>query len=311
MKTNYFLLLLPIFVLLSFLRSTLRWRRKARQILPFLGRSLRGSGRVPWSFVLICVFVSLLGAGCGTLQNGRGWGEDAFSSPTLEKIGQSAYRALVDWQTLVPAAGALIFTIDHFDTRVSDWASQNHPVFGSESGARRASDILLGGTFVEAIGTSFATPSGEDSKDWEIAKAKGFGVELLAFGATGGTVILLRKTTQRTAPDGRKDQFPSGHETLGVGNLTLSNRNLDYIPMSDEVRIPIQAGNIAYGALLGWARVEARGHYPTDVLVGAALGHFINAFIYDAFMNLPESKNFGISVSPQRGGALFSLFFSF
>ena len=245
------------------------------------------------------------------MQNGRRWGGDAFSSPTLEKIGQSAYRALVDWQTLVPAAGALIFTIDHFDTRVSDWASQNHPIFGSESGAKTASDILYIGTYLEAIGTSFATPSGEDSKDWKIAKAKGFGVELLAFGATAGTTVLLRQTTQRTAPDGIENSFPSGHETLGVSNLTFSNRNLDYIPMSDEVRIPIQAGNIAYGALLGWARVEARAHYPTDVLVGAALGHFINAFIYDAFMNLPESKNFGISVSPERGGALVSLFFSF
>jgi hypothetical protein len=81
--------------------------------------------------------------------------------------------------------------------------------------------------------------------------------------------------------------------------------------MSDEVRIPIQAGNIAYGALLGWARVEAQGHFPTDVLVGAALGHFINAFIYDAFMGLPKSRNYGIAVTPDRGGGIVRLFFSF
>jgi hypothetical protein len=245
------------------------------------------------------------------MQNGRRWGEDAFSSPTLEKVGQSAYRAFFDWGTLVPAAGALIFSIDHFDTRVSDWAGQHHPIFGSRSGAKTASDILYAGTYLEAIGTSFATPSGEDSKEWKIAKAKGFGVEVLAFGATGGTTLLLRETTHRSAPDGAKNQSPSGHASLGIGNLTLSNRNINYIPMSDEVRIPIQAGNIAYGMLLCWARVEARGHYPTDVLIGAALGHFLNAFIYDALMNLPESKNFGISVSPQRGGALAGLFFSF
>jgi hypothetical protein len=70
------------------------------------------------SLVMIFAFLFLLEAGCGTMQNSRRWGEDAFSSPTLEKVGQSAYHALVDWQTLVPAAGALIFTIDHFDTRV-------------------------------------------------------------------------------------------------------------------------------------------------------------------------------------------------
>ena len=81
--------------------------------------------------------------------------------------------------------------------------------------------------------------------------------------------------------------------------------------MSDEIRTPIQAGNIALGAVLGWARVEARGHFPTDVLVGAALGHFINAFIYDAFMGLPESKNFGISFTPEGGGGIVRLFLSF
>ena len=81
--------------------------------------------------------------------------------------------------------------------------------------------------------------------------------------------------------------------------------------MSDKVRLPIQAGNIAYAAFLCWARVEARGHYPTDVLVGAALGHFINAFIYDAFMRLPESKNFGISVMPERGGGTIRVSFSY
>jgi hypothetical protein len=260
---------------------------------------------------LSMMIVSFLFAGCGTLQNGRGWGEDAFSSPTLEKIGRSAYRALLDWQTLVPAAGALLFKIDNWDQKASDWAGDHHPIFGSQGGARQASDILYTGTFLEAVGTSLATPSGEDPKDWKRAKAKGLGVEVLAFGVTGGTTIVLRKTTQRTAPDDRKNQFPSGHEAIGVGNLTLANRNLDYIPMSDEVRIPIQAGNIAYGALLGWARVEAQGHFPTDVLVGAALGHFINAFIYDAFMGLPKSRNYGIAVTPDRGGGIVRLFFSF
>ncbi len=262
--------------------------------------------------VLICLFASLSGAGCGTLQNGRGWGEDAFSSPTLERVGQSAYRALLDWQTLVPAAGALLLRIDNWDQKISDWAGQHHPLFGSERGARNAGDIIYAGSYVEAYGTSFATPSGEDSGDWVRAKAKGIGVELLAFGLTGGTTLLLRETTHRTSPDGTYHYvFPSGHEALGVGNFTLSNRNLDYIAMSDEIRTPIQAGNIALGAVLGWSRVEGRAHFPTDVLVGAALGHFLNAFIYDAFMGLPESKNFGISVTPQRGGAILNLFFSF
>lgn len=262
------------------------------------------------SFLLICVLLFLLTTGCGTLQNGRGWGEDAFSSPIFERIPQAALHALLDPQTLVPAAGALLMKVDNWDQKVSDWAGQHHPIFGSERGARNASDIIYTASYVEAYGTSFATLSGEDSKDWEKAKAKGIGVELLAFGLTGGTTFLLRQTTHRTSPDGTSNYcFPSGHETLGVGNFTFSNRNLDYIAISDETRTPIQAGNIALGAILGWARVEGRAHFPTDVLVGAALGHFINAFIYDAFMGLP--KGYGISVTPERGGGMVKLFFSF
>ena len=166
--------------------------------------------------VLICGSVFL--SGCGTLQNGRRWGEDAFSSPTLEKIGQSAYRALVDWQTLVPAAGALIFTIDHFDNRVSDWAGQHHPIFGSQSGAKTASDVLYAGTYLEAIGTALATPSGEDSKDWERAKAKGLGVELLAvsFRPNGGDYAPITGDDPPLRPRWGSESIPFGPCSLRV-----------------------------------------------------------------------------------------------
>ena len=36
------------------------------------------------------------------------------------------------------------------------------------------------------------------------------------------------------------------------------------------------------------ARVGGRKHFPSDVLFGAALGHFLTAFIHDAFLNLAE-----------------------
>ncbi len=261
--------------------------------------------------VLFVISGSFLIGGCGTMQNGRRWGEDAFSSTTLEKVGQSAYRALLDWQTLVPLAGALVFSIDDYDTKVSDWAARHHPLFGSESGAKTASDLLYGATYLEAVGTSLLTPSGEDARGWEKSKAKGIGVELLALGATGGTTLLLRETTHHSAPDGAKNQFPSGHASVGFGNMTLSNRNLEYIPMSQGTRTSVQAGNIAVATLMGWARVEARGHFPRDVLVGAALGHFLNAFIYDSLMGLPENRQFGISVTPKRGGAILQLSLSY
>lgn len=56
---------------------------------------------------------------------------------------------------------------------------------------------------------------------------------------------------------------------------------------------------------VAWARLEGRHHYPSDVLAGAALGHFITAFIHDAFMNLPKDGSVDVAITPlDRGGAV-------
>jgi len=47
----------------------------------------------------------------------------------------------------------------------------------------------------------------------------------------------------------------------------------------------------------GWARVEAQKHYPSDVLAGMALGNFMAAFIYDAFMGLEPPWRIGPAVT--------------
>jgi membrane-associated phospholipid phosphatase len=62
---------------------------------------------------------------------------------------------------------------------------------------------------------------------------------------------------------------------------------------------------------VAWARVEARKHYPSDVLAGAALGHFLTAFIHDAFLNLPEDGSVDFSVYVLKGGAGLELCFRF
>jgi len=55
----------------------------------------------------------------------------------------------------------------------------------------------------------------------------------------------------------------------------------------------LQLGNLLLATGVGVARVEAGAHYPADVLAGAAIGHFLSAFIYDAFIGLPEHERLG------------------
>ena len=206
---------------------------------------------------------------------------------------------------------SLVFAFNHYDKKVSHWATSHHPIFGSENTANQASDYLLYTLEAETFVTALATPSGKDTKDWADSKAKGVSVELGAELVTAGATSLLKETINRSRPDGGGKSFPSGHSSSAFSSATLANRNLNSISIPEETRIPLQISNILLATGVGWARVEVGRHYPSDVLVGAGLGHFFSAFIHDAFMGLPEPKRLGLYVSPTRHGVMVGLSFGF
>ncbi|MFQ5916076.1 MAG: phosphatase PAP2 family protein [Nitrospinota bacterium] len=262
--------------------------------------------------LLAMTFISLPVTGCATLKNGRGWGQDAIYPVDLKRIPRAAYNAFFDLQTLIPAAGALVFAVDDFDEEVSDWATKHNPIFGSEDAARNASDSLRNLLSAEALLTALTTSSGDDPKNWAYWKAKGIGVESVAYIVTSEATGLIKDATDRTRPDGSNNRsFPSGHSSLAFSFATLANRNLNSIPLPDEVRLPLQVGNILLATSVAWARVEGRKHFPSDVLAGAALGYFLSAFIHDAFLGLPEDKRFRFVIFPLKGGAMTGLSFAF
>jgi hypothetical protein len=120
----------------------------------------------PTTKLLAVAFISFTMVGCGTLKNGRGWNQDAVYPVDLKKIPDAAHHAFFDLQTLIPAAGALVFGVSHADHKVSDWATDHTPIFGSKNNANDASDYLLYALEAETFATALATPSGEDLKDW-------------------------------------------------------------------------------------------------------------------------------------------------
>jgi len=141
-----------------------------------------------------------------------------------------------------------------------------------------------------------------------VAKLKGLTVGLTAVLLTDGTTELLKKATDRTRPDGSDDEsFPSRHTSSASAFTTLANRNLDSIHMGPTLTPAIKAGNLVIASGVAWARVEARRHYPSDVLAGAALAHFLTAFIHDAFLNLSEDDDVDFTVLPVEGGAAVGL----
>jgi membrane-associated phospholipid phosphatase len=245
--------------------------------------------------------------GCCTLPNGKGWGEDATYSPGWERVGRAAYNSLVSPLTWVPVAGAAIVQIDNWDHKISNWASDKTPIFGSQANANNWSDYLLY-TSVALYGTTaLLTPSGEQAGEWVTDKMKGIIVGGAAIGLSEGVVGIFGPSIDRGRPNGFNNSFPSGHATASSSFSTLAAKNIDTmeLPLTAEIASDIGLGLIATGT--GWARVEAKQHYPSDVLAGMAIGHFFSAFVNDAFLGLDNSRGIAPNAEISKKGFVLSL----
>ena len=254
---------------------------------------------------LICAIVitPLFLSGCGTLPDGRRWGEDATLLPGFTRICSAAESAALDPRTWAPAGGALIFTIDDWDAKVSRWAVEHHPVFGSTATASDMSDSLRDGLTVWAIVTAFATPDGDQAGEWIWSKAKGGAVEFGAFQLSKWATSGLKDVVSRTRPDGSNDSsFPSGHATAAFAASRLASLNLEVIEIPRTASTILSWTGTGAAAGCAWARVEAGKHYPSDVLAGAAMANFITVFIYRSFIGIPAEDTPSISVTPEEGG---------
>ena len=176
------------------------------------GRKIFASHYRKWLSLALVLCLLKMFTGCGTLANGRGWGQDATLRPGWDRVGKAALNAALEPETWAPVAGAVIFQIDHFDRRVSNWASKSTPIFGSKNNADGASEYLQAASEGATVITALATPSGEEPGDWATAKLKGLGVDIAAVALAEGATDGLKYATNRTRPDkSGHDSFPSGH----------------------------------------------------------------------------------------------------
>lgn len=246
---------------------------------------------------------AVLCSGCGTLPDGRRWGGEATALPGWRQTGRRAWRAALDPQTWAPLAAAALLQIDDMDHELSDWAVEHTPLFGSPDKAEDATG-WTGNLLDYALYTSMILPpSGDGVGEWILNRAGGVAVEFTSVGVAGYTVDVLKETTARTRPNGANDRsLPSNHATRSSVDVTLAARNLDATPMPAAARWTAQAGLYGLGVAASWSRVEAAGHYPSDVLVGWALGHFWGTFVHDAFLWRGEPPVL-VEVAPVPGGA--------
>jgi membrane-associated phospholipid phosphatase len=136
-------------------------------------------------------------------------------------------------------------------------------------------------------------------------KAKGALVDAAAVATTGFITNSVKDLSDRERPNGDDSaSFPSGHTSSSAVHTRLASRNLRSIDMSEGWHRTADVGLTALTLGTSWARIEAGWHYPSDTLVGMALGNFIASFVNDAFLGLPDTSSTSVAMISIDQGAL-------
>jgi membrane-associated phospholipid phosphatase len=260
-----------------------------------------------FNWLLLATLAATLAlSGCGTLPNGRRWGEDVTVTPGWERVRESAVNAATNPWVWAPLAGAAVTQVDHWDHKISNWARRETPIFGSQEKATTWSNDLRSASVVVDATTVLLTPSGEFGTSWAIDKLKGYAVNLVAATVAVESTTGLKSAIHRMRPNGSgDDSFPSGHAATASAYTQLATLNLDSIPMDGGARGALDAGLQVINFGTAWARVEGGWHYPSDTLVSIAIGNFCAQFFNDSFMGLDTARA-RVSFAPLPGGGLLS-----
>lgn len=251
------------------------------------------------NLLLFIVFILVL-TSCGTLNNGRSWGQDVTLFPTKSRLSQAAITSIKHPATWGPLFGAALFSLTDIDEDISEELADNNPLFGSKEDANNASDFLRNSLVASVAISALATPGGNTASQQFANKSKGLITEFATLEITSASTSLIKRTTDRERPNKvNKSSFPSGHTSKAFAAAALTSKNLDSLSLNPGTVTGIRVGLYTFATGTALARVEAERHYTTDVLVGAALGNFLSRFIHDAFLGLDNNNQVLFNISPR------------
>jgi len=249
---------------------------------------------------------------CSTLPNGERWGQDV-NVPSWQRVGGAAWQAVRNPAFWAPLAAAGVVQIDNWDHRVSRWARTQTPVFGSQTNAATWSTNLRSASVAAGWASILLAPSGPLDEDWLLDKLKGSAVDI----AAAESAIEFTSGLQRVAKRGRPigyiypgdTSMPSDHTATAAVYDAIAAQNVRLSGVGPGLQT---AANVGLGALTvatGWARIEASAHFPSDTLVGGAIGDFFANFFTKAFMT-PSGPGGGrvAAASLPGGGELWVQF---
>jgi len=198
--------------------------------------------------------------------------------PTVQDLGAATATAVVDPMTWAPLSAGLVFGVTGLDESLSDWATDHRPIFASADRAAGISDVLRAGLLAGAAASSVLAPAPPTGAGGSALAAR-LTANLLAYGTTRMSVDGLKAAVGRERPNRENDRsLPSGHAGIAFNAAALIERNFAHAALSPRDRRAMRLGAYGLAGTTAWARLEAGKHFPSDVLVGAALGNFLARF---------------------------------
>lgn len=142
-------------------------------------------------------------------------------------------------------------TISHWDKPLE------RRIGGSMGGRPWVGDAAMGTLLAGSLALGILFP-GDGRNGWD-----NFWEEAEVMAVNAALTVSLKKLVPRMRPGGGNNSFPSGHTSTAFAAASLIYDN-----SGGAVGFP------AYGlaTLTGYSRMEARRHYPSDVIAGAAIG---------------------------------------
>jgi hypothetical protein len=262
-------------------------------------------------FLFISILTTVLICSCSHEQI-KPWGSNTTFSPGWHHIKRSAKDSLFDHETWLPLAGAAVFGFSNLDARVANYAFESHPLFGSRANAIYKSDDLFDATKVALFTTSLTSAGADDFSDTMRMKSKGLLAQSMAIGLNNVTTSTLKVVANRTAPNEiDSDSLTSRHASGAFLYSSLTRLNIRDTTTSSVWHKSTDIAMIGLASATAWGRVEGGLHYPSDILVGAALGNFFANFVHRAFVDPDFSNSFSVQYSKRRVASELIIQYSF
>ena len=210
---------------------------------------------------------------------------------SARRVVMAAIQAAKHPSTWAPFSAGVAIGITPLDEDLGNWAATSQPLFGDTRAASDASDSLRASLLLGMATSNALAPLPAD-EDKNMALSRRLSANGAAHIANRQATDGLKATIGRERPNQEDDRsLPSGHSSSAFNAATLIDLNLSDAQMHPNLRLATRVGLYGVAGTTAWARLEAKKHYPSDVLIGAALGNFMVRFFYgtitDPSINLP------------------------